>query len=120
MKHSLFVGLIIAIIAGIFVMSSSSAGVDDKDKLADEFANKIAVIYLAVDEDTEAGGGVIENIEFKKIGGHLMIIGTGVDTGQDANWLAGTRFGLRWDLVACYSLMTPEQFKAKKEYLELK
>ena len=76
---------------------SAAAQSGNEKKKQDEFEGKIVTVYL---HDADAHqGAVLTDVELIELGGRIMLVGTGADTGQENNWTAGTRVGLAWDKV---------------------
>lgn len=80
-------------------------------KLDAEFDGKVVTIYFA---DPERGRGqILMDVALTEIGGRMMLVGTGADTGDDDDWTAGVRIGVAWDSVATYYAMTQKQYDEK-------
>src|SRR3954447_13099985 len=93
--------------AAAFFISLPSGAADGGAPADNLFAGKIVTVYLKA--ESIGNGQILENAEFKEVGGRTMLVGTGVDTGQKGNWTAGVSVGVAWDSVAMYYVMTKEQ-----------
>lgn len=95
----------------IFQFNSTNAQ-DPKPKLPQNvFDGKIVTIYTTGKKMRT--GAILVNAELKEIGGRMMLVGAGADTGDDDNWTAGVQIGVAWDSVSTYYAMTPEQYEIK-------
>ncbi len=105
-----------AIVAGLlFVMMANDRGTFAEQEIGvkrdGEFDGKIVAIYFGNPEN--GSGQILTDVSLTEIGGRMMLVGTGADTGDDDNWTAGVRMGVAWDSVATYYAMTKDQYDEK-------
>ena len=75
---------------------------------ADEFADKITLVYL--DAQMRTPSWVLSDVAVKEVGGRMFLIGVGVDTQREGDWRVGKRTRISWPLVTGYMLFTAEQY----------
>src|SRR5262245_18174385 len=81
------IALAFATIALVVIAAFSSTGVAGDPTPTDvknEFAGKIVTVYLS--DPLTGNGEIMTDVELLTIGGRLMLVGTGADTGDDKEW----------------------------------
>lgn len=97
----------------IVALNPTAFALQEQPESVDEFEGKFVTVYYDAER---VRGTVLKDVSLKEMGGRIMLVGTGVDTGDPDNWTAGVRIGMPWDTVEFFYALTPEQFEdgAKK------
>lgn len=82
-----------------------------------EFDDKVVTIYFG--DPSKGRGQILTDVSLMEIGGRMMLVGTGVETGHERDWTGGVRIGVAWDSIVTYYAMTQSQYEEKmKEFAE--
>lgn len=110
----LAVAVTLTALSVILVSISSPVGVSadpPPHEVKNEFEGKVVTVYLS--DPQEGTGQILTDAELLTIGGRLMLVGTGADTGVEGDWTSGLRVGIAWDSIDIYYAMTQKQFDEK-------
>jgi hypothetical protein len=112
MNRHLFTALLLILLLALPVVHSlSSEETVSAPVDSDLFEGKIVSVY--VDDPLKGAGQILREAELKKVADRWILIGTAVHRGPDGDLDEGSVYGVAWESVVAFHLITPEQFEEK-------
>jgi hypothetical protein len=110
-RHHLTALLFVVLLALPVVHSLSSEETVSAPVESDLFKGKIVSVY--VDDPLKGSGQILREAELRKVADRWILMGTAVHKGLDEDWDEGVVYGVAWESVTAFYLLTPEQFEEK-------
>ena len=96
-------------------MNAKTEALDTPPIPAGLFEGKFVTIMLKAQRGT---GHVLKDVRLEKIADRWVLLGEGIDTGQDGNWMKGLTYGISWDDVNSFYITTPTQYEELTESVQ--
>lgn len=110
-RHHFTALLLIVLLAWPVVHSLSSEDTVSAPVESDLFKGKVVSVY--VDDPLKGSGQILREAELKKVADRWILIGTAVHKGPDGGLDEAAVYGVAWESVVSFHLLTPEQFEEK-------
>lgn len=110
-RHYFTALLLIVLLALPVVHSLSSEETVTAPVDGDLFKGKIVSVY--VDDPLKGSGQILREAELKKVADRWILIGTAVHNRPDGSLDEAAVYGVAWESVIAFHLLSPEQFEEK-------